>query len=287
MNLCSRRISISFWASLLATCACFCMSMFVRVLSLRSGVIYTICDPDTPVMSCFQVSVRLRVCSSRALSSLRALFHVGDWCSDPGTHVVSFGIVSVFGHSRSMFWLIVWACRLEFARPCVLLSTCLVVCSQFLFLSAACIHVMSWAVWHAACVFHWLRAFMWPCLVWTRGLWLFSLAVCSCFAHGWWFVLLAMCLCFCFEWAHCFCLSFLCAMCSHVNCLDPTHLVTWSLVNLPHLPSLVTLLICSLYNLLVLAVLCQFVIDITLVFTFTAFSVICVLHSQVKSPLFI
>ncbi len=47
-------------------------------------------------------------------------------------------------------------------------------------LSAACIPVMSGAVWHAACVFHWLRVFMLSCLVWTRGLWVFSLAVCSC-----------------------------------------------------------------------------------------------------------
>ncbi len=39
---------------------------------------------------------------------------------------------------------------------------------------------MSGAVWHAACVFHWLRVFMLSCLVWTRGLWVFSLAVCSC-----------------------------------------------------------------------------------------------------------
>ncbi len=38
-------------------------------------------------------------------------------------------------------------------------------CTQFVFLSAACIHVMSCAVWHAACVFHWLRAFMLSCLV--------------------------------------------------------------------------------------------------------------------------
>ncbi len=67
-------------------------------------------------------------------------------------------------------------------------------------------------------------------------------------------------LCFCFVWAHSFCLSFLCAVCSHVNCLDPTHLVTWLLVNLPHLSFLVTLLICSLYGLLVFAVLCQFAI---------------------------
>ncbi len=28
---------------------------------------------------------------------------------------------------------------------------------------------------------------------------------------------------------------FLCAMCSHVYCLDPAHLVTWLLVHLPHL----------------------------------------------------
>ncbi len=41
-------------------------------------------------MSCFYVSARLRVCSSRALSCLRALFCVGAWCSDPGTHVLSF-----------------------------------------------------------------------------------------------------------------------------------------------------------------------------------------------------
>ncbi len=33
------------------------------------------------------------------------------------------------------------------------------------FLSAACIHVISCAVWHTACVFHWLCAFMLSCLV--------------------------------------------------------------------------------------------------------------------------
>ncbi len=31
------------------------------------------------------------MCSSRALSRLRALFRVGAWCSDPGTHLLSFG----------------------------------------------------------------------------------------------------------------------------------------------------------------------------------------------------
>ncbi len=51
-------------------------------------------SPDTPIMSCFHVSARLRVCSSCALSCLRTLFRVGAWCLDPGTHVLSFGFVS-------------------------------------------------------------------------------------------------------------------------------------------------------------------------------------------------
>ncbi len=72
------------------------------------------CRPLTPVMSCFHVSMRLRACSSRALSRLRALFHVGACCSDPGTHVLSFGFVPGFGHSRSTFCIIVWVCCLEF-----------------------------------------------------------------------------------------------------------------------------------------------------------------------------
>ncbi len=122
-------------------------------------------------MSCFHVSAQLRVCSSRALSRLRALFHIGAWFSNPGTHVLSFGFVSGFGYSRSMFCLVVWPCSLEFAQPRTLLSMCqsraflviLCFCKQFVFLSAACIHVMS-------CVFHWLRAFMLSCLVRTHGL---------------------------------------------------------------------------------------------------------------------
>ncbi len=75
-------------------------------------------------MSGFHVSAQLRVCSSRALSRLHALFHVGAWCSDPGTHVLSFGFVSGLGHSRSTLCLFVGVCGLEFARPHALLSTC-------------------------------------------------------------------------------------------------------------------------------------------------------------------
>ncbi len=88
--------------------------------------------PNTPVMSCFHMSVRLGACSSRALSCLRALFHVWAWSSDPNTYVLSFSFVSGF------------------------------------------------------------------------------------VIHGWWFVCWP-CVCVIVLWVHGFCLSFLCAMCSHVN----------------------------------------------------------------------
>ncbi len=119
----------------------------VRVLSLRSSVIHG-----------------ARVCSSRALSRLRALFHVGAWCSDPGTRVLSFGFVSGF-RTLTLHVLSLCGSVRSRVRPHALLSTCvLLCCTQFVFLSAACIHI-SCAVWHAACVFHWLRAFMLSCLV--------------------------------------------------------------------------------------------------------------------------
>ncbi len=78
--------------------------------------------------------------------------------------------------------LFVGVCGLEFARPHALLSKCVLLCyTQFMFLSAACIHVISCAVWHAACVFHvvmscvntWLMSFLISCVF------------VSCFAHGW------------------------------------------------------------------------------------------------------
>ncbi len=140
----------------------WCNATFLQISSDVSGfchfglVLFMVLwqSPDTPVMSCFHVSVRLWARSCRALSRLHALFHVGAWCSDPGTLVLSFGFVSGLGHSRSTFCLIVWVCGLEFARPHALLSTCVLwCCTQFVFLSAACIHVISCAVWHAAFVF--------------------------------------------------------------------------------------------------------------------------------------
>ncbi len=51
-------------------------------------------------------------------------------------------------------------------------------------LAAACIHVMSCAVWHAACVFHWLRAFVSCVDTWLMSI-LISCMFVPCFAHGW------------------------------------------------------------------------------------------------------
>ncbi len=93
---------------------------------------------------------------------------------------LDFRFMSGFGHSRSMFCLVVWVCGLEFARPLALLSTCVLCCgTQFVFLSAVCIHVVLCCVARSLYI-HWLRAFMLSCLVWTRGLWVYSLAACSC-----------------------------------------------------------------------------------------------------------
>ncbi len=213
---------------------------FVRVLSLRSSVIHGfVTEPWHSLHVLF-----LCECAASSVLEPRALLSA---CL-----VLCWSVVFGSRHSclefrfrvgvRTLALHVLSHCvsvRLEFARPRALLSTCVVCvwcCTQSVFLSAACIHVMSCAVWHAAHVFHWLRAFMLSCLVWTRGLWVFSLAACSCpVLHMAGNLFCWPCACLSFVWAHGFCLSFLCAMCSHVNCLDPTHLVTWLLVNLPHL----------------------------------------------------
>ncbi len=137
-------------------------------------------SPDTPVMSGFHVSARLRVCSSRALSCLRALFHVGAWCSDPGTHVLSFGHVTGFGHSRSIFCHYVSARSRVRSAPRTLVHVCFVVLHAVP-VSIGCVHLCYILCCVARSLYiHWLRAFMLSCLVWTRGLWVFSLAACSC-----------------------------------------------------------------------------------------------------------
>ncbi len=153
----------------------------VRVLSLRSSVIHGFCDRALTLPSCpvfmwvwvrVWVRVRVRVRVRHSLACMPCLM------LERGVRIPALmSFVSGFGHSRSAFCLVMWVCGLEFARSRALLSMCVLwCCTQFVLLSAACIHVITCAVWHAACVFHWLRAFMMSCLVWKRGLWIFSLS---------------------------------------------------------------------------------------------------------------
>ncbi len=178
-------------------------------------------SPDTPFLSCFLVSARLRVCSSRALSRLRSLFHVGAWCLDPGTLFLfrlSSGFVSGFGHSRSRLVLLRERAVSSSLGPCAPLSVCVVFCcTQLVLQLRAFSHFVFFCVARSLCFFTGCVLSCLSCFVWTRGLWVFSLAACSCpvlhMASD--FVLLAMCLCFCFVWAHGLSCLVLCAMCSH------------------------------------------------------------------------
>ncbi len=90
---------------------------------------------------------------------------------------------------------------------------------------------------------------------------LISCVFMSCFAHGWWFVLLAMCLCFrlCEHMAFVLVFCVPCALMSIV--LTPPILLPDYWLICPTCVYLITLLICSLYNLLVFAVPCWFVVE--------------------------
>ncbi len=107
---------------------------------------------------------------------------------------------------------------------------------------AACFHVVM------SCVNTWLMSFLISCVFM------------SCFAHGWWFVCWP-CACVFVLCEHVASVLVFCVPCALMSiCLDPTHLVTCLLIHFPQLLSLGTLLICSLYNLLVFAVPCGFVV---------------------------
>ncbi len=235
------------------------------------------------------MSAWLRVCSCRALSRLRALFHVGAWCLDPGTHVLRFGHVTGFGHSRSFFCHCVSARSRVRSAPRTLVHVCFVVLHAVR-VSIGCVQLCYMLCCVARSLYiHWLCAFMLSCVnTWLMSF-LISCVFMSCFAHGWWFV--------CWP---CACVFVLCEHVASVLvfcvpralmsiCLDPTHLVTCLLINFPQLFSLVTLIICSLYNLLVFAVPCGFV---TLCLMSSVSSLVqpcpalpCLLASQLVFPL--
>ncbi len=136
--------------------------------------------------------------------------------------------------SAACFSVLVLCCVCCFVRLDYHVMFCALLCgTSFCFSLAACFHVIM------SCLNTWLMSF------------LISYMFVSCFAHGLWFV--------CWP---CACVFVLCEHMAFVLVFSVScaliHLVTWLLVNLPHLSSFVTLLICSLYNLLVFAVLCQF-----------------------------
>ncbi len=191
--------------------------------------------------------------SIRALSRLRVLFRVGAWCSVPGTHVLSFSLcrgqtltlrvlshcVSVRSRVRSAARSSVHVCYTQFVFYWMhAFMLCLVLCgTQLVF-------------------FQWLCAFVLLCLAWTRGLWVFSLAVCSgTVLH------MAGDL---FCWHMTFLLDFRVPCALMLIVMTPPILLPDYWLILPTCVFFVTFLICSLYNLLVFAVLCQFVVDVTL-----------------------
>ncbi len=99
----------------------------------------------------FRVGVQTLVSlCERALSRPCVLFRVGAWCSDPGTHVLSFGFVSGFGHSSHCVSVrsrvrSTWT-RVGVSIGCV--HSCYILC----------------CVARSLCI-HWLSAFMLSCLV--------------------------------------------------------------------------------------------------------------------------
>ncbi len=173
-------------------------------------------------MTCFYVSARHRVCSSRAPSCLHALFCVGSG----GVRIpalMSWVSVSCRGsdtRAPCSVSLCERAARVRSAARSLVHVCCVWCCNAVsCFLSAACIHVMSCAVWHAALVFF-IGCVLSCCrvLVWTHGLWVFSLAACSCpVLHMAGDLFCWPCACvFCFVWAHGFCLSF--SVCHVLSC---------------------------------------------------------------------
>ncbi len=102
----------------------------------------------------------------------------GSWHS-----CLEFCFVSGFGHSCSMFCLVLWACGLKFTRPRALLFTCVVFCvvahsSCFIGCVMLCLVLCgTQLVFFMGCVLSCCH------VLWTCGLWVFSLFWCpeGCF----------------------------------------------------------------------------------------------------------
>ncbi len=144
----------------------------VRVLSLRSSVIHGFV---TEPWYSHHVRVFMWARGFECARVARSLVCVPCFMLERGVWIPALMFwVSVTwrgSDTRAPFSVIVWVRGLEFARHRALLSTCvLLCCTQFVFLSAACIYVVM------SCVNTWLMSFLISCVFM------------SCFAHGWWFV---------------------------------------------------------------------------------------------------
>ncbi len=151
-----RRVSSSHWLRDLPVVPPISFSLFVvRVLSLRSSVIHGFV---TEPWYSHHVRVFMWARGFECARVARSLVCVPCFMLERGVWIPALMFwVSVTwrgSDTRAPFSVIVWVRGLEFARHRALLSTCvLLCCTQFVFLSAACIYVISCAVWHAACIF--------------------------------------------------------------------------------------------------------------------------------------
>ncbi len=146
--------------------------LFLCVLMCQGSVTSVWChswvlwqSPDTPVMSCFYVSVRLRVCvpcfmleCGVRMPALMSWVSVLCWGSDTPRAPCSVSLCE---------------CAVSSSLSCVLFCPpvlCFVLSHAVCVLSAACIHVVM------SCVNTWLMSILISCMFM------------SCFAYGWWFV---------------------------------------------------------------------------------------------------
>ncbi len=136
-------------------------------------------SPDTPIMSAFSCErAASSVLESRALSSACL---VSCWSVVFGSRHSCFEFRSRDGvRTLALHFLSLCECAVSSSlgtvHSCPRVFCCVARSSCFYRLRA---FVISCAVARSLYIL-WLRAFMLSCLVWTRGLWVFSLAACSC-----------------------------------------------------------------------------------------------------------
>ncbi len=137
-------------------------------------------SPDTPIMSAFSCECAASsVLESRALSSAclvscwSVVFGSRHSClefrSRDGVRTLALHFLSLCECAVSSSLGTAHSCPRVFC--CVARSSCFYRLRAFIYI--LCCVARSLYI-------HWLRTFMLSCLVWTRGLWVFSLAACSC-----------------------------------------------------------------------------------------------------------